>query len=35
VRVPLEVLEAANAGLRGLDEQHRREITGPPPPLPF
>lgn len=35
VRVPLEVLEATSAGLRGLDEQHRREITETPPPLPF
>ncbi|WP_315096409.1 hypothetical protein [uncultured Cellulomonas sp.] len=33
-RVSLEILEAASAGLHGLDEQHRREITEPPPPLP-
>ncbi|WP_456844641.1 hypothetical protein [Cellulomonas sp. P5_C6] len=35
VRVPLEVLEATSAGLRDLDDQQRREITGTPPPLPF
>ncbi|MEZ0446773.1 hypothetical protein [Cellulomonas sp. ICMP 17802] len=35
VRVPLDVLEATNDGLRGLDEQHRREIAENPPPLPF
>lgn len=35
VRVPLDVLEATSAGLRELDEQHRREISEPPPPLPF
>ena len=35
VRVPLDVLEATSAGLRALDDQHRREITETPPPLPF
>ena len=35
VRVPLDVLEATSAGLRQLDDQHRREITATPPPLPF
>jgi hypothetical protein len=35
VRVPLEVLEATSAGLRGLDDQHRRELTETPPPPPF
>jgi hypothetical protein len=35
VRVPLDVLEATSAGLRELDEQHRREITQTAPPLPF
>lgn len=35
VRVPLDVLEATSAGLRGLDDRHRREITETPPPLPF
>lgn len=35
VRVPLDVLEATSAGLRELDEQHRREISETPPPLPF
>ncbi|NUU18881.1 hypothetical protein HP550_16640 [Cellulomonas humilata] len=35
VRVPLDVLEATSAGLRELDDQHRREITETPPPLPF
>ncbi len=35
VRVPLEVLEATSAGLRGLDDHHRHAVTEPPPPLPF
>ncbi|KQY46019.1 hypothetical protein [Cellulomonas sp. Root137] len=35
VRVPLDVLEATSAGLRELDDHHRREITDAPPPLPF
>ena len=35
VRVPLDVLEATSAGLRQLDDHHRREITDPPPPMPF
>ena len=35
VRVPLDVLEATSAGLRGLDDQHRRETAETPPPLPF
>jgi hypothetical protein len=35
VRVPLDVLEATSAGLRELDDHHRREISETPPPLPF
>jgi hypothetical protein len=35
VRVPLDILEATSAGLRELDDHHRREISETPPPLPF
>ena len=35
VRVPLDVLEATSAGLRGLDDHYRPEVHETPPPLPF